>query len=81
MAKVNMLDLTAEQTARIERAIGYPVDQWKQAPKGELFPLILHEVKGEPVETFSAMTLRQLVDLVALDEAEGNPTPPSAPGA
>lgn len=81
MAKVNMLDLTGEQTARIERAIGYPVDQWKQAPKGELFPLILHEATGEPVERFSAMTLGAIVDLVSMDESQGNPTPPSAPGA
>lgn len=81
MANVNMLDLTAEQTARIERAIGYPVDQWQKAPKGELLPLILHEATGDPVEQFSAMKLKALLDLVSLDESAGNPTPPSAPGA
>lgn len=70
--KVSILDLTARQTARIEREVGYPVNQWDKAPKGDLFPLILSTVNGDDAERYRDLPLRDLVDMVALD-ADENP--------
>lgn len=73
MAALSPLDLTAEQTERIERAIDLPMSRWKDAPMGALFPLILAELTGEPVAKYRAMRWRELADLVTLGETPDNP--------
>ena len=73
MAALSPLDLTAEQTERIERAVDTPMSRWKDAPMGALFPLILAELTGEPVEKYRAMRWRELADLVTLGDTPANP--------
>ena len=73
MAALSPLDLTAEQTERIERAIDLPMSRWKDAPMGALFPLILAELTGQPAEKYRAMKWRELADLVTLGETPDNP--------
>ena len=68
MATFSPLDLTAEQTERIERAVDLPMTRWKDAHMGTLYPLILAELTGEPVEKYRAMKWTQIVDLVTLSE-------------
>ena len=73
MATFSPLDLTAEQTERIERAVDLPMTRWKDAHMGALYPLILAELTGEPVEKFRAMKWTQIVDLVTLGDTPDNP--------
>lgn len=73
MATFSPLDLTAEQTERIERAVDLPMSRWKDAPMGALYPLVLAELTGEPVEKFRAMKWSAIVDLVTLSEPDETP--------
>ena len=69
-------DLTAEQIERIERAVEVPLNRWMQdAPKGLLFPLILAEASGEPVEKYRKMKLPALLAAVTLDAPDEDADP------
>ncbi len=80
MAKVSVLDLTVKQTQQLEDDIGLPVNQWAAAPSlMKVYVAVLVAVNGGEAADYEAMTLRQIVDLVALDDSEQDPTPPSKP--
>jgi len=75
---VSILDLTGDQTAWIEDTVGVPVDDWGEAPKGRLFPLILAAAEGTDeltrdalVKKYGALKLGELLELVSFDEPEG----------
>jgi hypothetical protein len=77
--KVTLLDLTVGQVADIEDKLELPLNRWQaEAPKATLYSLMLSASNDEPVETYRAMTLRELVQLVSIDpEDADDPTPPS----
>lgn len=81
MAKVTLLDLTAGQVASIERELDIPLNRWQgEAPKAELYVLMLAASSGEDADKYRAMTMRQLVELVSIDaEEEDDPTSPDKP--
>lgn len=78
MARVTLLDLTAGQVANIEKDLELPINRWQaEAPKAELYARMLSEATGEPIETFRAKKMRDLVTLVSLDGEDEDPTAPS----
>lgn len=84
MKTASLLDLTASQVARIEDAVGIPMDGWTKAPKGKLYPAILAELDGVDPSTFADTPMRDLVARLSLDEPEGKgpsePRSPDSPG-
>ncbi len=80
MAKVDPVDLTAEQVESIEADFG-PIDEWGDArSKAALLVRILSVHSGEPVEQLRKLRMRDLMDRVRLGgDDDANPTPPSEP--
>lgn len=74
-AKVSVLDLTAAQVESIEQRLDLPVNRWNETPSlVALYVMVLAEFTGQPEADFKAMTMRELMARVALDEdADPNP--------
>lgn len=76
-APITPLDLTAIQLEDIEKAVESPVNEWRSVPKGTLLPLIIATVKGEDVDKYRSMKVRELVALVTLEPPDED-APPNA---
>lgn len=73
MAAISVLDLTAGQVEEIERSVGLPVTRWADADSvADLYCRILSAVNHEPVETYKALTMKQLLGMVDLDGDESD---------
>jgi hypothetical protein len=77
MAKVSVLDLTVDQVAKLEDRFG-PVSDWGAGPKAALYAAMLAVSSGDDEQKYRQMRMRDLIELVSLDEGE-DPTPPSGP--
>jgi hypothetical protein len=64
--RVGLYDLTRAQVARIEAELGVPVDQWQGAGKADLYGLILAVSEGRQLADYDDLTLRELMERVAL---------------
>lgn len=73
--KVSVLDLTAGQVQDIEQRIGVPVTGWGSDVKSvmELYVLILSASTGEPEQKYRDMRLKDILDLVSLEDSDPNP--------
>ncbi len=68
---VNSLDLTAEQIEEIEDATGVPFNLW--GSRGSTMKVLRHVLaagNGTDPDALSGKTLRELKDLVTLDEGD-----------
>jgi len=76
MAKVSVLDLTVGQVEHIEREVGVPVNRWgtDAASLADIYAKVLAAANGEDEAKYKAMTMRQLVAMVSLDEGD-DPNP------
>lgn len=73
MARHSLLDLTGEQAAAIEDAVGAPIDDWGSVAKGRLLPLVLQALEGGELATYQQMSVRALIDSVTFEDTpEGN---------
>lgn len=81
MSKISALDLNAEQTEVIEHAVGIPIQRWGTDPDVSvvlIFRHILAAVNGDGIERYRAMSNRQVMELVTMDEGEDpDPLPQS----
>lgn len=67
--KISVLDLTASQVESIERDLGIAFPNWSQSESYmAVATRVLAAATGDPVEKFGAMTLRQIADLVTLED-------------
>ena len=82
MAALDVLDLSGDAIAWIEEQVGMPFDQWGDAPKGRLFPLVLatFESKGNNKERdrlvliYGMKPMSELVKLVVVDDPLDEPS-------
>lgn len=69
LQKISVLDLTAGQVENLERRLDLPINRWPEAPSlVDLYCAVLAEYTGEPEESFKALTMRELIARVSLDE-------------
>lgn len=72
--------LTLNQISEIETATGVPFNRWTaDAPKAELYPLVLSALTGDPADRFARMTMGELLDTITDLEARETIAGPSVP--
>jgi hypothetical protein len=77
VAKVSALDLNDEQTTAIEKAVGIPIQRWGSDPDVSVVSIYRHllaEVNGDGYAKYAAMSNRDILDMVTLEEGD-DPNP------
>lgn len=67
--RINLLDLTVDQTEALETELGAPVDGWSDLPsRMKVLRRVYAVVTGTDDATIGTFTLAQLTDAVSMSE-------------